>query len=306
MVDSPLANTNNKLAICTSVGFQQIPVNDYVSAGEGLQPDIFLSPGDVITDHKPSQKRAEKMGDRTAAWLKDAIAAKEAAAESGQPFSLFAPVLPVPREMQNWYLRELQDDFRSGVDGLYFHDAHSVVDLPQSLQSLPRLALTVPNGPSEILYQISLGVDLFITPFTSSATDAGLALTFNFPAGEPDVQTQSEARKALAISLWDAAHSTDVSPFAEGCSCYACQKHHRAYLHHLLNAKEMLAWVLLQIHNHHVMEQFFSGVRASLGNGTFDHDREVFDKLYESELPVTNGVGPRYGVHPPINRRLID
>ena len=199
------------------------------------------------------------MGDRTAAWLRDAIEAKDVAAERGQSFALFAPVLPMPLEMQNWYLRELQEDFREGVDGLYVHDAQSVVDLPEPLQSLPRLALTAPVGPSELLYQISLGVDLFVMPFTSLATDAGIALTFTFPTSH--MEDSNSPRKALGINLWDAAHATDVSSFAEGCTCYACQKHHRAFLNHLLNAKEMLAWALLQIHNHHVMGQFFTGVK---------------------------------------------
>lgn len=291
-VDSPISNTNKKLAICTSVGFQQLSIDDYLVAGETLRPDILLAPGDVLTDHKPSQKRAEKMGDRTAAWLRDAIVQKEAAIERGQSFSLFAPILPVPLEMQNWYLRELTEDFREGIDGLYVHDAASIVDLPESLQNLPRLALTTPSGPSAILHQISLGVDLFITPFTSSATDAGIALTFNFPASQ-DLQEKSEARSAIGIDLWDPAHATDVSPFVQGCSCYACQKHHRAFLHHLLQAKEMLAWVLLQIHNHHIMEQFFAGVRSSLRSGTFDQDCKIFDQTYESEMPLTNGRGPR-------------
>ena len=267
-------------------------MDDYNIAGEILRPDVFLAPGDVIVDHKPSQKRAEKMGDRTAAWLRDAIAVKEAAVEQSQSFALFAPILPVPLEMQNWYLRELEEDFKGGIDGLYVHDAHSVVDLPESLQSLPRLALTTPASPAEILDQMSLGVDLFITPFTSTATDAGIALTFSFPASRSD-EGDATSRKAIGIDLWDPAHATDVSPFVESCSCYACQKHHRAYLHHLLQAKEMLAWVLLQIHNHHVMEQFFTSVRTSLMNNTFDQDSEAFEKTYESELPVTDGKGPR-------------
>jgi queuine tRNA-ribosyltransferase len=267
-------------------------VDDYSATGESLRPDVLLSPGDIITDHAPSQKRAEKMGGRTATWLRDAIALKESATESGQSFSLFAPILPIPHAMQNWYLRELQEDFKDCVDGLYVLDAHSVVDLPESLQPLPRLAFTTPAGPSELLYQVSLGVDLFVVPFTSSATDAGVALTFSFPAKDQTENATGE-RKAIGINMWDPAHATDVSPFVQDCACYACQKHHRAYLHHLLSAKEMLAWVLLQIHNHHVMEQFFTSVRASISRGTFEQDRETFDALYESDLPVTDGKGPR-------------
>ncbi|KIW07103.1 uncharacterized protein PV09_01981 [Verruconis gallopava] len=291
-LESPLSNADKKLAICTSVGFRQLDVDDYLSSAATLTPDIFLAAGDIVTGQKPSQKRAEKMGDRTAAWLRDAVTAKVAAAELGHKYSLFAPILPLSVEMQQWYLMELVEDFRHSVDGLYVHDAQSVVGLPDALRALPRIALTPAMSPKELLYQISLGVDLFVTSFTGSATDAGVALTFNFP-GEASQGSVDSSRRAIGIDLWDTVHATDVSPLLNGCSCYACRNHHRAYVHHLLSAKEMLAWVLLQIHNHHVMERFFSAVRMSIGAGTFEAAREDFEKQYESELPVTTGSGPR-------------
>ena len=77
------------------------------------------------------------------------------------------------------------------------------------------------------------------------------------------------------------------------CSCYACITHHRAYITHLLSAKEMLGWTLLQIHNHHVLDRFFAGVRASLARQTFDADSAAFATWYELELPVGAGSGPR-------------
>jgi queuine tRNA-ribosyltransferase len=55
----------------------------------------------------------------------------------------------------------------------------------------------------------------------------------------------------------------------------------------------MLAWVLLQIHNHHVMDQFFAGVRTSIANGTFEADAEKFSKTYEAAMPTSQGKGPR-------------
>jgi queuine tRNA-ribosyltransferase subunit QTRTD1 len=303
-IPSPLANSNTKLAICTSVGFRQIDVDEYVIAGGELRPDIFLAPGDLVTDHKPSQKRVEKMGDRTAAWLRDATALKEAATERGQQFALFAPILPVPLVMQSWYLKELVEDFKHRIDGLYVHDAHSVVDLPESIQSLPRLAFSAAAGPSELLDQISLGVDLFITSFTGSATDAGIALTFSFPAPSSG-EGGDGSRKAIGVDMWDTKHATDVSPFGESCECCACQKHHRAFLHHLLSAKEMLAWVLLQIHNHHVMEQFFAAVHTSITNGTFEKGRKAFDRYYEPELLITAGKGPRYVRYPLLRHSML-
>ena len=42
----------------------------------------------------------------------------------------------------------------------------------------------------------------------------------------------------------------------------------------------MLAWTLLQIHNFHVLSLFFSAVRHSIRNGTFDADRQAFHDYY--------------------------
>lgn len=39
----------------------------------------------------------------------------------------------------------------------------------------------------------------------------------------------------------------DFGPLVEGCPCYACQRHTRAYVHHLLMAEEMLGLALLSL-----------------------------------------------------------
>jgi hypothetical protein len=53
----------------------------------------------------------------------------------------------------------------------------------------------------------------------------------------------------------------DKGPLLPGCGCFACRRHSRAYVHHMLNTHEMLADVLLEAHNtSHVMA--FCQVRA--------------------------------------------
>lgn len=263
-------------------------VGFYIDAARRLKPDVVLAPGDFVVGAKVSVKRADKMGDRTTLWLREMLAEKE----RGGHMTIFAPILPVPLEQQKWYLDALVDEFRDGIQGLYVMDVHSVVDLPESLNALPRLAFANPEGPGELLRQISLGVDLFVLPFIAKATDGGIALDFVFPP--PPAETEDTTRKAIGINAWNDELATDVSPLQAGCECYACTKHHRAYLHHLLAAKEMLAWVLLQIHNHHVVDQFFAGVRTSIEKGAFEEDRAAFYRYYERDLPVSKGLGPRY------------
>ncbi|KAH0002204.1 hypothetical protein KCU80_g23005, partial [Aureobasidium melanogenum] len=41
------------------------------------------------------------------------------------------------------------------------------------------------------------------------------------------------------------------------------------------------------------MDEFFAGIRESIGRGTFDQDIADFERFYEPELPESNGRGPR-------------
>ena len=43
-------------------------------------------------------------------------------------------------------------------------------------------------------------------------------------------------------------YATDFSPVLRGCSCYCCQHHTRAYVHHLLHTREILASTLLMMY----------------------------------------------------------
>ena len=93
--------------------------------------------------------------------------------------------------------------------------------------------------------------------------------------------------------MWSTEYTTDLSPLQEDCKCYTCSNHHRAFIRHLLDAKEMLGWVLLQLHNHHVIDEFFAGIRLTLQEGTFEKEKERFEKVYVAELPEKSGQGPR-------------
>ena len=110
---------------------------------------------------------------------------------------------------------------------------------------LPRLGFTVPAGPHEVLQHIRLGIDILVVPFVGAATDAGIALDFAFTTPSKSALI-GLPQLPLGVDMWSALHATDLSPLARGCQCYACTNHHRAYVQHLLMAKEMLGWVLLR------------------------------------------------------------
>ena len=251
-------------------------------------------------------------------WEKDDDAAAAAAARP----AFFAPILPISPEEQSYYLDHLGDpnECQSEISGLAIHDVTLIPQLPPSLKSLPRLSLDESaTTPQALLYHISLGVDIVVTTIVGTATDDGIALDFTFPApvavnaepmdGRPlsspvhqrDDDDHDDATtttgvdgQALGHNLWLPQHATSLAPLRRQCTCYTCRHHHRAYVHHLLMAGEMLAWVLLQLHNLHVLDLFFDGVRRAIGLGLLDAQRSAFERAYRSDLPTVTGIRPRY------------
>ncbi|KAJ4330747.1 hypothetical protein N0V87_009727 [Didymella glomerata] len=291
-IPSPIHSTNKELGVLTSVGFKALSSEYYAAAARKLQPDIVVGLADIPFGQEAiGIKRKDKMGDRTEVWTRDIIA-KKATLDKDEPgWGIFAPILPIDRDLQSWYLEHLVDDMADKISGVAIYDAYFLDDLSEELHHLPRLSFHAPASPHEILRQVGLGMDIFTVPFLTDATDAGIALNFAFPAPPKDTSTSS--RQDLGFDMWSDAHAASVTPLSEGCGCYTCTKHHRAYIQHLLAAKEMLGWVLIQIHNHAILSSFFAGVRASIEGDTFEADVAAFEHYYESALPEKTGQGPR-------------
>ena len=266
---------------------------DYIKAVQILQPDIVIGIGDIVSGQKPGVKRVEIMGDRTLAWIEELVFEMTKDGARPSTSALFAPVLPIDLGQQNHYLNALKDELNGNVSGLAIYDVGSIELIPEELCHLPRLSLAEPRDPHILLHEISLGIDIFTVPFVGAATDGGIALDFSFPA---ERRAAGQGPLPLGIDMWSSVHAADLAPLRPDCECYACRHHHRAYLQHLLSAKEMLGWVLLQLHNHHIIDEFFAGVRCSIANGSFDSERMRFGKLYEENLPAKSGQGPRYVV----------
>lgn len=236
-------------------------------------------------------KRKDKMSDRTEKWLRDLVAKKVALETGEKSWGIFAPILPIDRDLQSWYLEHLVNDMVDKISGVAIYDTYLLDDLPEQVHHLPRLSFHAPASPHELLRQISLGMDIFTIPFIAEATDAGIALDFTFPA--PPKDESSSGRRSLGMDMWSDIYATSITPLTSGCKCYACTNHHRAYLQHLLAAKEMLGWVLIQLHNHAIISAFFAGVRASIEAGTFDAEVASFGAYYDPALPEKTGQGPR-------------
>ncbi|KAK3308931.1 tRNA-guanine(15) transglycosylase-like protein [Chaetomium strumarium] len=301
-VPSPMGNTNVSISVFTSTGFQVLTTNEYLSAVQTLRPDIAIPPADLTHSAiTPNSKRALRMAERTDEWVVEWFSKLPADSR----ISTFAPVLPISYSIQWEYVSRLAEDYlpSSQLSGLAIYDPDLLPDLAEhcaSLLPLPRLALSHPPTPHHILRHIALGIDVFTLPFINTISDAGLALDFSFPpppltSRQLDGSGSSAPLLPLATDLSLPHNATSLAPLSPDCSCYACASHHRAYIHHLLSAREMLGWTLLQIHNHAVVSAFFAGVRATLARGpeAFEGAAAQFGRVYEPEFPEGTAQRPR-------------
>mmetsp|Transcript_5562 Transcript_5562/g.15935 ORF Transcript_5562/g.15935 Transcript_5562/m.15935 type:complete len:538 (-) Transcript_5562:1373-2986(-) len=160
----------------------------------------------------------------------------------------------------------------------------AVAELPHDM---PRLAQGV-SSPAAVLAAVAAGVDLFDTGFATVSTAAGVALTFSVsdPAQEANGDAEARSPSAASVDLKDTRYRLDAGPILEGCLCATCQRHSRAYIHHLINVKELLSLTLLDIHNHHHLFKFFEHIRLAIDEGRFEaFAAQVKDSLRNIGLP---------------------
>ena len=80
------------------------------------------------------------------------------------------------------------------------------------------------------------------------------------------------------INLFNQKYEKDMRPIEEGCQCPACRRYSRAYIRHLLKAKEMLGMRLCVLHNLYFYNTMMEEIRDALDAGNFRSYKE--EKLY--------------------------
>ncbi|KAI9891252.1 MAG: hypothetical protein M1814_002942 [Vezdaea aestivalis] len=319
-LSSPKPNTASSISIHTAVGFGTLQTELYTRAALASGVDLAVAIADVpsqaVGDGQIvnggaagkgwSAKRREKMVDRTEEWLVELVDQTREAATG-----VLAAVLPLEGTQQALYLgrvAEMVGEGRGPV-GLAFGDLESLRavkgtepgagGLPERLRPLVSLRLaaereSAAETPHDVLEQVAGGFDLVTCPWITAASEAGWALGFSF--SENKAETRAEQPLPLALSLHPTEHAVSMLPLLEGCDCMVCARHPRAFVNHLLAAKEMLGWALLQVHNLRVVEKFFEDVRIVLerdGEEGFHLAREAFRQRYERIWGGERGEGPR-------------
>ncbi len=86
------------------------------------------------------------------------------------------------------------------------------------------------------------------------------------------------------INLFNAKYELDNRPIEEGCNCPACRRYSRAYIRHLLKAKEMLGMRLCVLHNLYFYNTMMEEIRDALDMGDFAGYKKR--KLENMAMPI--------------------
>ena len=126
----------------------------------------------------------------------------------------------------------------------------------------PRYLMGV-GTPEDLLDGIKFGVDMFDCVLPTRNARHGSFFTWD---GKKNIKNKQ--------------YEDDALPLVEGCDCYACKNHSRAYIRHLWRCQESTAATLLSIHNIQFLVEFSQRCRDAILNDSFgDFYAEHYNKL---------------------------
>ncbi len=125
------------------------------------------------------------------------------------------------------------------------------VTVPHLPEDKPTYLMGV-GTPANILEAVERGVDFFDCVYPSRNGRHGHVYTNH---GK--------------LNLFNAKYELDERPIEEGCGCPACRRYSRAYIRHLLKAKEMLGMRFCVLHNLYFYNTMMSEIREAIENHCF-------------------------------------
>ena len=126
----------------------------------------------------------------------------------------------------------------------------------------PRYLMGV-GTPSDILGAVNEGIDMFDCVMPTRSGRTGLAFTWN---GK--------------VNLKNSKYQNDRSPLDEKCKLRDLNKYSKSYLNHLIKSNEMMASMLISLHNIYFYQQFMREIQKNIQNGTFQSFYKKYINLF--------------------------
>ncbi len=139
------------------------------------------------------------------------------------------------------------------------------VTVPHLPENKPTYLMGV-GTPANILEAVDRGVDFFDCVYPSRNGRHGHVYTNH---GK--------------INLFNAKYELDDRPIEEGCQCPACRTYSRAYIRHLLKAKEMLGMRLCVLHNLYFYNTMMEEIREAIEEGRYqEYKKQKLSSIFEN------------------------
>jgi queuine tRNA-ribosyltransferase len=150
-------------------------------------------------------------------------------------------------------------------------EMHAMLDVVTPLlpENKPRYLMGV-GTPEDLINGVLRGIDIFDCVLPTR-------LARHHAAFSPDGR----------LNMMNANFARDTRPLDETCDCYTCHTFTRAYLRHLIMAKELLAGTLLSIHNLRALIRLMEDIKSYITAGTFEKQAPILLERWSNNAQKT-------------------
>lgn len=294
----PGGSGNLYSSVWTKSGRQQLDIDRFKKLIQLIQPTSYESmfDGDTPVD-KSTEKRLVKDRERSRRFL-DSSLADEATTSS----NLIVPLVggQDQRHRQTYLddILQLLLSHQNRILGFSFEGFHSfgptteninlnalkplIEETREKFTEHKNILFTLPLlwRPDNVIRGVDLGLDLFSGAYVPHISDRFTILSFRYDDKMPSTSISTD----YLISSKEYADSKQ--PLFTGCKCYACLNYTRAYVHHLVQTRELLGRTLITIHNLYHYHAFFQQIRANLRANTWnDYRTMILDQYTNDQEP---------------------
>jgi queuine tRNA-ribosyltransferase len=233
---------------------------------ERLGADIIMAL-DECPAHDESPSKVKKATERTHRWAERCLKAQKRPDQA-----LYAIV-------QGGMLAELRQESANYLSSLGF-PGYAIGGLSvgepkkKTLTMIEETVACLPKGkprylmgvgsPEDIVEAVARGVDIFDSALPTRVARNGALFSW-------------KGRKNISNAIYKEMEQ----PIVDGCDCYTCRNFSAAYLHHLFNCGELLAYRLATIHNLSFIAELVAKIRGAILDDTFLSFKDKFLASYQ-------------------------
>jgi queuine tRNA-ribosyltransferase len=233
---------------------------------------------DECPPYPASGGEAEEALRRTMAWTERSVPVLKSLRDEGSK-SLFFPILqgglsPALRRRAAEHMSTIPADGVS-IGGFMVGEPKELTweVLNETTKVLPETKPRYLMGvgtPEDLWDSVALGVDMMDCVFPTRVARSGSIMT-----------------RRGKYTITNSRFRQDFEPLEPGCTCFVCKRYSRAYLGHVLRAKELIAYRLLSYHNIHLMMELTREIRTAILQDRFEESRKAFFATYREAAALS-------------------